>query len=124
MKWMLKEIREKFEGLAPLVKQMQGNRAGEFAALMANCEAAATLAIKCEEAIGDCKFNGRKLLEGMDQKASDQMETFFVELEEILSKVNYPLYSLGRYDAMFSNLETEALSTAEEKAEVEEAETA
>jgi flagellar biosynthesis chaperone FliJ len=120
---MLKEPREKFEALQPLVQRMNEKQASEFSELMADCRAAAEQANKLEEHIRDCKIKKDELLSGFEQHDSDRLETFLAELEEILNKINYPLYSLGRYDDMFANLETEALIT-EEKWQAAEKETA
>jgi hypothetical protein len=110
---MLKEIRQEFEGLQPLVERMQEKPASEFATLMADCRTAAESANKLEEHIKDCKIKHAELREGMTQADDDQMQTFLAGLDDVLNKVNLHLYTLGRYADMYANLETVALITEE-----------
>ena len=119
MKWMLPAIKKQFEALQPLVKNMNGKRAGEFAELMANCESAAMLANKLEGYIDDCKIKAAELTEGMNPDDSKKLEAYLGELDLALGEASYHLYGVGRYEAMFGNLQGEALSVEEEKQEAE-----
>lgn len=121
MKWkfMVADTAAKFEAVRPLMVKMNLNRVSDFAALMADCRAAAEAANKLEAHIRDCKINADELVEGMSQDDREKLRDYLDELDKTLGQTNLYIYGLGRFDSLFANLETAALMAEEEKTAAE-----